>query len=140
MQFLRAIAFGFALSMAVSTAAVAPSAYAQSAQNLSGVWQGAFWGEGQTPTSFQITLRQSGDALGGSTVETNNFGATGLPFLLATLSGNVRGNAVSFTKTYDGTGGVAHSVAYSGTITSGGRRVVGTWTAGGLTGRFELAR
>lgn len=141
MKFLKVLALAVAMSvtMVVSHQAT-PPAYAQNASDLSGVWQGAFWGEGQTPTNFQATLRQAGNSLSGSIVETNNFGATGLPFLLSTISGNARGAAVSFTKTYDGTGGVRHSVSYSGTVSSGGRRVTGTWRAGTLSGNFELAR
>ncbi len=78
--------------------------------------------------------------LAGSIVEDNGFGEQGSPFLLSTLTGETRGGAISFTKTYDGTGGVSHSVTYTGEVLSDGRRIVGSWSVEGMTGQFELAR
>jgi hypothetical protein len=119
---------------------MAPAAFAQEA-DLSGVWQGMYWGGGNTPTTFQLTMHDdAGPALHGSIVEPNNLSAAGTPFLLATFAGRVDKEAISFTKTYDGVGGVTHSVAYAGTIQSQGRRIVGTWAIGDVQGQFELAR
>ncbi|HVY85526.1 MAG TPA: hypothetical protein VG943_10365 [Caulobacterales bacterium] len=126
--------------LAMALAFCAAPAFAQGVNNLSGVWQGVFWGAGNTPTSFQITLRDDpGPGFSGSTVETNNFGDVEAPFLLATLQGQVQGAQVSFVKTYDGTGSVSHSVSYRGRLVSD-RRIVGTWSLDGASGPFEMAR
>jgi len=121
--------------------ATAPHASAQNASDLSGVWQGVYWGGGNQPTAFQVTLRDdAGPAISGSIVENNGFGDMNSPFLLATFSGRTQGVNVSFIKSYDGTGGVAHSVSYEGRLLSNGRRIVGAWTTEGLSGQFEMAR
>ncbi len=144
MQFLKALVIGVALTAGSITVACAPpSATAQAYTQLNGVWQGMYWGEGNQPTGFQATLQHGANgALTGSTVETNNFSAEQIPFLLATIRGNVRGNSVTFVKTYDGTGGQTHSINYTGQIMQNGRRIVGQWQVEGSTqsGRFEMAR
>ncbi len=51
-SWIVAVLLGFAgLSVNIDTAS------AQSASNLTGVWQGVYWGGGQQPTEFQATLR-----------------------------------------------------------------------------------
>lgn len=128
---------GKVLALAVLTASLASPAAAQS---LEGVWQGAYWGGENRSTPFQATIADpAGPGFTGTTIETNSFSAEDVAFLLATLDGFVQGNSVSFTKTYDGTGGISHSVTYQGQIASP-RRIVGTWTVGGVTGQFELVR
>ncbi|HWA01848.1 MAG TPA: hypothetical protein VG841_16190 [Caulobacterales bacterium] len=125
------------IAVATCFALTAGSAFAD---DLSGVWQGLYWGAGNQPTLFQVTLHDdAGPGFTGSTVELNNFGNEGDPFLLATLEGEVSDANITFTKTYDGTGAISHSVRYSGQIVSD-RRIVGTWAAGGASGQFEMAR
>jgi len=57
--------------------------------------------------------------------------------LFANLRGTVSGKAITFTKTYDGTGGVSHSVFYQGTISSDGRSMSGRWNIGTFGGTFS---
>lgn len=132
MQVLKVI--GLALGLALIGAAGAW------ADDLSGVWQGVYWGGDNQATAFQTTLRDTpGPAIEGSTVEINNFGDQQAPFLLATLSGEVQGDQITFTKSYDGTGSVSHAVTYRGRLVSD-RRIVGTWSIGKTSGAFEMAR
>lgn len=129
----------FAIAAVVALAATS-SALAQGADSLSGVWQGAFWGGNQQATTFTVTLNdEPGPAFSGSIVEVNVFGERGTPFLLSTVTGRVNGDSVSFSKTYDGTAGVTHTVRYEGRLQSS-RRITGTWSADGNSGNFELAR
>ena len=139
MNFFKALVFAAALSGAIIVTAP-PPAMAQASSTLSGVWRGVYWGGDNQVTQFQATLRQTGGALSGSIVEDNNFSAEHIPFLLATISGSANGDTVSFTKTYDGTGGASHTVNYTGRILSNGRRIAGTWSIGATSGQFELAR
>lgn len=128
-----------ALVIAASLA-FAPAAFAQGAGDLSGVWQGVYWGAATQATTFQATLDDKpGPAFSGSIVEPNTFGNTESPFLLATVDGAVRAGRVTFLKTYDGTAGASHTVNYDGRIISD-RRIVGTWQIDGTSGQFELAR
>jgi len=134
----------FARSLIATVAIVGSIAAAQPAfaNDLNGVWQGAYWGgaQGSQGTLFQATIVDPpGAGLSGSIVETNSFGQEGLPFLLATIQGVVSGQSISFTKTYDGTAGVSHSVTYEGQVQND-RRITGVWTAGELQGSFEMAR
>jgi hypothetical protein len=125
------------LALAVLTAGLASPAAAQS---LEGVWQGAYWGGDNQPTTFQATIADpEGPGFTGTMVETNTFSPEQVAFLLSTLEGTAQGKNVAFTKTYDGTGGVSHSVAYQGQIESP-RRIAGTWSLGDTTGQFELVR
>lgn len=128
------------LTVALSVAG-AGSAVAQTASDLGGVWQGFYWGGGNTQTSFQVTLRDDpGPGVSGTILETNSFGDKTSAFLLSSFQGEVSGEAVTWVKTYDGTGGQAHSVIYSGRLASP-RRIVGTWTLdSGVGGEFEIVR
>jgi hypothetical protein len=133
-------AFRHLVAALVLCAAMSGPAMAQSYETLSGVWRGVYWGAGNPAVEFQTTLTDGpGPGFAGSIVEANTFGDPAAPLLLATVQGRVAGDSVTFTKTYDGTGGQAHAVQYSGTLVSD-RHIVGTWTVGGVTGQFELAR
>lgn len=135
MKLLRTFALAAAMTLAVTSSAIA-----QGANSLTGVWQGAFWGGSQQTTVFTVTLNdEPGPGFSGSIVEANVFGERGTPFLLSTVTGRVNGDVVSFSKTYDGTAGVTHTVRYEGRLQSS-RRITGTWNADGNTGNFELAR
>jgi hypothetical protein len=48
--------------------------------------------------------------------------------------------SVTFTKTYDGTGGVSHSVRYEGRINAEGDTITGVWRINQQEGRFEMRR
>lgn len=117
----------------------APSALAQSA-DLSGQWRGVYSNNGQN-VPFDLTLQQVGEQIMGTTTEPNTFGTSDAAFLLGGFHGDFRNGQVSFTKTYDGTGGQTHSVTYTGRMMSNGRRIVGTWRlVGGANGTFEMVR
>lgn len=63
------------------------------------------------------------------------------PTLFASLEG--RGDAVSvrFTKTYDGTGGWSHAVAYDGRLSADATEIEGRWTIRQeISGRFLMMR
>lgn len=134
MRFLKAITI-------IAALALAPAASAQDRVDVTGVWQGAFWGAATVPVSFQVTLDdgQPGGDFTGSMVEPNTFSDADVRFLQATLVGEARNGRVSMLKTYDGTGGVSHSVTYTGTMVSE-RRITGVWVVDGARGQFELAR
>jgi hypothetical protein len=75
-------------------------------------------------------------------VEVNTFGDTSKNlFLTSTIEGTVSGRNVVLVKQYDGSGGVSHSVRYSGAVSPNGRTIKGKYDAGdGATGAFEFAR
>jgi hypothetical protein len=126
--------------MLAGAALIAALATPAAAQSLEGVWQGAYWGGGNQPTTFQATIADpAGPGFSGTMLETNTFSADQVAFLLSTFDGVAQGENVSFIKTYDGTGGAVHSVTYQGRIDSP-RRIVGTWSLGETTGQFELVR
>ncbi|MEJ0059716.1 MAG: hypothetical protein WDM79_09165 [Terricaulis sp.] len=126
--------------LAASVLCVAVTAPAMAYENLSGVWQGVYWGPSNQAVEFQATITDvPGPGFTGSIVEPNTFGDPASPMLLATLQGRAAGESVSFTKTYDGTAGQSHTVQYTGTLLSD-RHIVGTWSLAGATGQFELAR
>lgn len=132
-----------AIAAAFVTVAVAapPVALAQSG-SLSGSWSGGYISsDGADVNTFNVTLNQNARSLTGSIVETNTFGdlSTAL-FLTSNLSGSINGRTVQFVKTYDGAGGVSHSISYTGTLVSS-RRIRGTFDAGGgVGGTFEMVR
>jgi hypothetical protein len=131
-KLLSALAFALMLFQA-------PVARAQSA-DLTGDWHGVYFEGNQQTTVFELDLVQRGGSLNGTTIEPNGFGSADARFLLATIRGSVSGAQIAFEKTYDGTGGQSHTVNYAGQLMPNGRRVVGTWTTGGLQGRFEMVR
>lgn len=129
--------------LAVALALVAGAGPAAAQQgNLSGAWKGGYVGQdGADANIFDVTLRQNGTALSGAIVEINAIGnADEALFLTSTLTGSVANGAVSFVKTYDGSGGVSHSVSYTGQLDATGRRIRGVYNAGGATGQFEMVR
>jgi len=109
------------------------------AGDLSGSWDGFYeYGNGQPPVYFIMTIQHGGSNVSGSIVEVQTFGehlSDGL--LSANISGSTTGPTVVFTKTYDGSGGVAHSVVYRGTLVKtddGVSILAGTWQTGGMQG------
>jgi hypothetical protein len=128
--------------LAAALFAVAGSALAQSASNLSGAWRGGYISsDGNDINEFTLNLVQSGSRLSGSMVEVNLIGNFDRSmFLTSNLEGTVSGRDVVLVKTYDGSGGVSHSVRYSGTVSANGRTIKGTYDASGATGKFEFAR
>lgn len=137
----RALAPVAAIVFAGAMMAAAP-ALAQRTAPLSGEWQGAYVSDsGADVNTFTVKLTQSGPSIKGTMIELNVFGDSSQAlFLTSTLEGAASGNIVNFVKMYDGSGGVSHSVSYTGTLEPNGRRIRGTFTVDGNSGRFELVR
>jgi hypothetical protein len=111
---------------------------------LAGRWTGeySYPDDAQEPVKFHLKLTQKGDEISGSTKEKNTFGEMSEPFLYANCKGKFdpETGKVTWTKTYDGTGGVSHAVEYSGTLSADGTKIEGEWTLQGSSGRFTLRK
>lgn len=115
---------------------------ARQAERLTGVWHGLYTYAGQPePVYFVATLIDSGTHLSGSTHE-SAIGEAGAPLtLFAGIDGARHGKSVTFTKTYDGSGGWDHSVAYDGHLNADLTEIEGRWSIGvKATGRFLMIR
>jgi hypothetical protein len=99
--------------------------------DLSGMWLGTYW-QRDTPTRFEATLVQGGNALSGSILDDGYLGE-------AQVSGTVAGRQVQFVKRY-----LAQSVPaidYIGTVSPEGDRITGQWTIAGFdSGPWEAHR
>lgn len=109
--------------------------------DLTGAWFGQYrYPDSTPPVSFIATIDDVGGTLSGKITEPNTFG---LPFarnLSALLSGHHAGGQASFAKVYDGTGGVAHAVHYSGEISPDGSAITGQWSCEGWGSTFVMTR
>jgi hypothetical protein len=127
----------------VCVAGVALSSPALAQQHsLAGEWTGGYISaDGADVNAFDVKLSQAGSTLAGTIYEANSFGDPQKAlFLTSTLTGSVQNDVVTFTKTYDGSGGVSHSVSYTGRLEPNGRRIRGAFNAAGATGTFEMVR
>ncbi len=111
-----------------------------SSAHLSGVWSGqySYPRNVRAPVRFKMNLVLSQGKIYGSVSEPNTFGQKSSKNLYANFRGNIRGNRVSWTKKYDGTGGVRHSVRYKGTLDRNKRSIRGTWHIGSGSGNFHI--
>jgi hypothetical protein len=120
---------------------------------LSGKWNGTYFypNDGMASVDFELKMvHTAGDKLTATVKEPNTFGPNPAqePHLYAKCKGSFDGAArkLSWTKTYDGTDGISHSVEYTGDLSEDGKAVEGTWTIkddGGnevLSGKFTLKR
>jgi hypothetical protein len=99
--------------------------------NLSGTWLGTYW-QDDLPTRFELTLVQGGNTLSGSVLDDNYLGE-------ATISGEVIGRRISFTKRY--LGNSHYSVEYTGTISEDEKTMRGGWLIQNLfSGTWEANR
>jgi hypothetical protein len=116
---------------------IAKSANTGSGRFSSGMWIGEYRysegavdqaGNAMQPVPFRMFIVHNGDALWGYVHEPKTFGEGHSPGLHATLEGRFDSTTkrVSFTKTYDGTGGVRHAVEYQGQV-SEDDTITGTW-------------
>ena len=126
----------FVLAAAVMFATVFPAAAFEKGE----VWTGTYnYSDGRPSVSFTLFVTGSGNNhFRGVVVEPNTLGDRRAQLLYADFEGRQTGTSVTFTKTYDGTGGVAHGVLYEGQ-TSGGI-ANGNWHIGNDTGSFSLTR
>ena len=110
--------------------------------SLNGVWQGLYsYPSMSEMVPFTATLVCAGDHVGGSAHETCMVAPGASATMTALLDGARRSQRIEFVKTYDGTGGWDHSVAYDGAINEDCTEIEGRWrVAGGLTGRFLMTR
>lgn len=113
-----------------------------SAASLTGIWQGIYsYNDGRDDAPFVATLLDLGGAISGTTHEPCPTGASSSGLAFAEISGRREGSAVIFSKTYDGTSGLDHTVLYEGTLSSDAVEIEGTWTIpGGSVGRFMMIR
>ncbi|MDP9416036.1 MAG: hypothetical protein M3Q08_18500 [Pseudomonadota bacterium] len=109
--------------------------------NLSGLWLGSFsYPEGSGPvTPFLASLEDEDGSLRGTTIEPNTMGRSS-DQLEALLSGSRAGDAVDFTKMYDGESDAAHAVDYVGRLSSDGNSIAGVWSLRDADGTFEMHR
>lgn len=117
---------------AAALLALGEAAASRKAQSdLTGLWSGRYYYprpiNGITSVEFEMDLTFSQGRITGFVSEPNTFGNRTSAKLYATFDGTVSGNQVEWTKTYDGTGGVNHSVIYRGTIDRQARRIEGRW-------------
>jgi len=111
-----------------------------SLSELTGTWSGRYEYPDRRPgVNFDMNLIFSQGKISGSIIEPNTFGKPTAKNLYANFSGSVTGDQIQWVKKYDGTGGVSHSVSYSGKLDRVNHRVVGTWTIKNFSGTFQLA-
>jgi hypothetical protein len=110
--------------------------------SLTGLWNGLFsYPRRYDPTSFVAILIESGTRFSGTTHEPCTIRQIPSGVLYATLQGERAGAVVAFMKTYDGTGGWTHSVAYDGLLSSDGTEIEGRWrVSGAWSGKFLMVR
>lgn len=109
--------------------------------NLSGLWMGRYTypsAEGPT-TPFLARIEDHDGALSGGIMEPNTIGRSS-DELEAVLTGTREGQAVDFTKVYDGASDAAHAVDYVGRLSEDGNAVTGVWSLEQLDGTFEMHR
>lgn len=109
---------------------------------MSGSWRGeyAYDFPGYDPVPFNAEMTEREGVLAGRIDEPNTFGDPAADRLFAALAGSRSGSAVFFLKTYDGSGGQTHAVAYEGEIDAEGARIDGRWRAGVMAGPFFMER
>jgi len=114
--------------------------------DMAGRWSGTYsYSSGtQQPVNFSMTLNVSSGTCAGRIEEPNTFGNPSSKFLYANITCALEQTAplptLVVNKTYDGTGGVNHSIVYRGSVAADGRLVTGTWRTGTLSGPFHLRR
>ena len=84
---------------------------------------------------MELVFKDDGSFAGRAT-EPATFGDGTSQVLRADIAGQVIGTAVSFSKHYDGTGGVRHTVEYRGVIDPERTAMSGNWTVPGAQGTF----
>nr|WP_276557146.1 caspase family protein [Prosthecomicrobium hirschii] len=110
---------------------------------LDGTWSGqyTYLNLKQNPVPFAVSLNGMGDRVTGLSSEPNTFGNKSATQLRATWAGRVAADGgIVLTKTYDGSGGVSHSITYRGRLNRAGDVIEGEWQVGTNRGRFTLSR
>ena len=114
----------------------------ESGTSLTGLWQGLFsYPRLLEPGSFVAILIESGSCVTGTTHEPAPPRSAMPGLLYATIDGRRSGSSVAFVKTYDGTGGRKHSVAYEGRLNGEGTEIEGRWQISrSWSGKFLMLR
>ena len=115
---------------------------------LTGTWAGTYFyalanstGGAVGSVAFFAELTIDRDKLRGSVIEPNTIGDRSANELRASIEGSIgEDGLVRFVKTYDGTGGVDHSVEYVGRLDPVTQQIDGVWKATGGEGRFVMRR
>lgn len=118
---------------------------------FSGTWSGSYdypagvVDRNGTPlreTRFWLVLLYDGEEVRGYLTEPNTFGQPEEPWLHALVKGTFDPDTgeLVFTKEYDGTGDVDHTVEYRGQPADTDQSVSGSWTINGFGGTFEMQR
>lgn len=125
-----------------ATALLAPAPALAADTNLTDSWTGGYVStDNGDVNTFDMKLKSAGATFSGTATEVNIFGGSDVLFLTSMIQGTIKADgSVSFVKTYDGAGGVSHSVAYTGKLDDTGRRIRGSYQADGATGKFEMVR
>jgi len=109
--------------------------------DLSGAWNGLYsypdWPE---PVTFVALVIDVGSQLSGGIHEYEGIVSERRILLHASMNGRRTGSAVNFLKSYDGTGGWAHSVEYDGSLNDDATEIAGHWYVDGSSGRFVMMR
>lgn len=114
--------------------------------NLTGVWHGLYsYVTAAAPVYFVATVVSGRGWISGTSHEAANELVGQALTLFASLEGSLDCRAVTFVKTYDGTGGWSHSVPYWGTLSPDATEIEGTWEINEpgymiATGRFLMIR
>jgi hypothetical protein len=98
--------------------------------SLSGSWSGAyrFPNDARPEVVFNVQIDEVEGAFLGSLQEPNVYGRASGSVVTADIEGVRTGQSVTFTKFYDGSGGMAHAVRYEGTADANLSRVDGKWS------------
>jgi hypothetical protein len=111
--------------------------------SLAGPWSGEYGYDvpaTRQNVPFNAMLGETAGELSGVIDEPNTFGDPAAERLFAAIAGRRAGRDVRFTKTYNGAGGVRHSVEYRGEANAAFTRIDGVWRVSWLHGPFYMTR
>jgi len=110
---------------------------------LSGVWNGTYsYSDGRKSVPFIFSFGPTNCR--GRSEEPNTFGNKNASKLFANLSFSVTslspGQTITITKIYDGTGGVSHTIIYTGKVSSDLRQISGQWAINAARSNISMSR
>jgi hypothetical protein len=111
--------------------------------SLTGAWSGAYrYPRGRvTEVVFNAQIAEADNVFTGAIQEPSLRARHHQPVATSDIEGSRVGRDVVFTKTYDGSAGMAHAVHYDGIANDALTRIEGRWKLdGGLSGTFFMAR
>jgi TolB-like protein len=135
---------GDVLTLMGRSSAPAATSPAPTTVTLAGTWRGMYFYPRQNmrPVDFTVTVRGSAERFFGRMWEPATFGNGTSDKLFADIRGHATPSGdISFTKKYDGTAGVSHSVTYEGSLDEKGQTVEGRWAIGPTwSGVFRMTK